>query len=67
MNATKESKYNALFNKLVHVNNLPDKFIEIAKELGYPIFRQNDKYLINLNIWGIRSKSTVLNIIMMLL
>lgn len=58
MNATKQSKYNALFNKLIPINNLPDKLIEIAKELGYPIFRQNSKYPINLNIWGIRSKST---------
>lgn len=58
MKATKESKYNALFNKLIGVNDLPNRLIEIAKYLEYPIFRKNDSYPINLNIWGIRSKST---------
>lgn len=52
MKATKESKYNALFNKLIDVNDLPNRLIEIAKDLEYPIFRKNDKYPINLNIWG---------------
>ena len=58
MKATKESKYNALFNKLIGVNDLPNRLIEIAKDLEYPIFRKNDSYPINLNIWGIRSKSS---------
>ena len=58
MKATKELKYNALFNKLIGVNDLPNRLIEIAKDLEYPIFRKNDSYPINLNIWGIRSKST---------
>lgn len=40
MKATKESKYNALFNKLIGVNNLPNRLIEIAKDLEYPIFRK---------------------------
>ena len=58
MKATKEWKYNALFNKLIGVNDLPNRLIEIAKDLEYPIFRKNDSYPINLNIWGIRSKSS---------
>lgn len=29
MKATKESKYNALFNKLIDVNDLPNRLIEI--------------------------------------
>ena len=44
MKATKESKYNALFNKLIGVNDLPNRLIGIAKDLEYPIFRKNDSY-----------------------
>lgn len=51
-----QSEYNKLFNKLLRVPDLAKRLIEIAKELNYPIFRQNEKYPINLNIWGIRSK-----------
>ena len=47
MKATKESKYNVLFNKLIGVNDLPNRLIEIAKDLEYPIFRKNDSYPIN--------------------
>lgn len=53
-----QSEYNKLFNKLLRVPDLAKRLIEIAKELNYPIFRQNEKYPINLNIWGIRSKDT---------
>lgn len=53
-----QSEYNRLFNKLLRVPDLTKRFIKIAKELNYPIFRQNEKYPINLNIWGIRSKDT---------
>lgn len=53
-----QSEYNKLFNKLLRVPDLTKRFIKIAKELNYPIFRQNEKYPINLNIWGIRSKDT---------
>ena len=67
MKATNESKYNALFNKLIGVNDLPNRLIEIAKDLEYPIFRKNDSYPINLNIWVFVLKVLVLNIIMMLL
>ena len=35
MKATKESKYNALFNKLIDVNDLPNRLIGIAKDLEY--------------------------------
>lgn len=59
MNATKQSKYNSLFNTLIKDKNLQERIFNIAKELEYPIFKYNNKYNnkynINLNIWGIRS------------
>lgn len=54
-------KNNALYHKLrynVKCSDLIDKFISIAKELNYPIFKSNKAYPINLNIWGIRSKNS---------
>lgn len=53
-----QSEYNKLFNRLLRVPDLVKRLTEIANELNYPIFRQNEKYPINLNIWGIRSKDT---------
>lgn len=47
---------NRLYQRLLKVKDLPSEFIRIAKELDYPIFRQNPNYPVNLNIWGIRSK-----------
>lgn len=58
MQITGKSKYNELFNKLCKTKDLVNTFINIAKESNYPIFRRNEAYSINLNIWGIRSKDT---------
>ena len=55
------SKHNSLYNKLRNdykYLEIIDKFICIARDLNYPIFKSNDKYPINLNIWGIRSKDS---------
>ena len=57
MKNTQHTHCNHLFQRLVKERNLVDKFIEIAKELHYPIFKSNDSYPINLNIWGIRSNN----------
>lgn len=35
---------------------LLDQILKVAKNNEYPIFYQNEKYPINLNIWGIRSE-----------
>lgn len=58
MQITGQSKYNTLFNRLCKTKDLVNTFINIAKESNYPIFRRNEAYPINLNIWGIRSRDT---------
>lgn len=67
MKVTKESKYNALFNKLIDVNDLPNRLIEIAKDLEYPIFRKMINILLILIFGVFVLNLLVLNIIMMLL
>lgn len=57
MNNTKHTHCNHLFQRLLNTSNLVDKFIKIAKDSNYPIFKSNKTYPINLNIWGIRSNN----------
>ena len=47
---------NTLYHKFKNQPHiLLEQILKVAKNNEYPIFYQNDKYPINLNIWGIRS------------
>ena len=50
---------NELYKNLIELDEetLVQKFITISKKYNYPIFKSNNKYPINLNIWGIRSNN----------
>lgn len=52
-----ENGINALYNKILKDPNIINKIKLIADKYNYPIFKRNDKYPINLNIWGIRSNN----------
>lgn len=55
----KETRYsrNELYTWLLELDEITiiKMLFKISNKYKYPIFRSNDKYPINLNIWGIRS------------
>lgn len=52
---------NDLHKKLIEHKNLIGCLSDVAIQKGYPIFKCNKNYPINLNIWGIRSKDIDIN------